>query len=123
VNVPQFEADVDREKAKSHGRAAREPLNETLQINLGSLYVNDFNRFGRTYQVVAQADQQFRDDPATSRGSRRAITAGDMVPHRLAGESERELRPGSRLRITTATSPPTSADRRCRRSAPARART
>jgi multidrug efflux pump subunit AcrB len=61
VNVPQLEADVDREKAKTQGVPLAN-LYETLQINLGSLYVNDFNRFGRTYQVVAQAEQQFRDE-------------------------------------------------------------
>jgi multidrug efflux pump subunit AcrB len=44
-------------------------LFETMQIYLGSLYVNDFNRFGRTYEVVAQADAQFRDrTPKTSPG-------------------------------------------------------
>ncbi len=59
MNVPQLEADVDREKAKAQGVPLAN-LYETLQINLGSLYVNDFNRFGRTYQVVAQAEQQFR---------------------------------------------------------------
>ncbi|MBL8269857.1 efflux RND transporter permease subunit, partial [Steroidobacter sp.] len=55
VNVPQILADVNRVKAKEHGV----PLNnvfETLQIYLASQYVNDFNRFGRTYKVIAQAD-------------------------------------------------------------------
>lgn len=48
MNVPQLEADVDREKANVQGVSLTNPF-ETLQINLGSLYVNDFNRFGRTY--------------------------------------------------------------------------
>ena len=39
---------------------------QTMQVNLGSLYVNDFNRFGRTYQVVAQADAPFRSQVETS---------------------------------------------------------
>src|SRR5262249_9230638 len=62
VNVPQLDADIDRVKAKQQG-VPLQNLFETMQIYLGSLYVNDFNRFGRTYQVVAQADAQFRDRP------------------------------------------------------------
>ncbi len=53
VNVPQLDADIDRVKAKSQG-VPLQNLFETLQIYLGSLYVNDFNRFGRTFQVAAQ---------------------------------------------------------------------
>ncbi|MDB6115290.1 MAG: transporter, hydrophobe/amphiphile efflux family, partial [Lacunisphaera sp.] len=59
INTPQLDADVDRAKAKAMGVPLQNVF-ETMQINLGSLYVNDFNRFGRTYQVVAQADAQFR---------------------------------------------------------------
>ena len=59
VNVPQLLADVNRVKAKEHGIALNDVF-ETLQIYLGSMYVNDFNRFGRTYQVIAQADAEFR---------------------------------------------------------------
>lgn len=60
VNTPQLDADIDRAKAKAQGVPLQNVF-ETMQINLGSLYVNDFNRFGRTYQVVAQADAEFRD--------------------------------------------------------------
>ena len=60
INVPQLEADVDRVKAKSQG-VPLAGVFETMQVYLGSLYVNDFNRFGRTYQVIAQADAAFRD--------------------------------------------------------------
>ena len=59
INTPQLEANVDRAKAKAQGIPLQNVF-ETMQINLGSLYVNDFNRFGRTYQVVAQADAKFR---------------------------------------------------------------
>ena len=59
VNVPQVDAAIDREKAKTHGVAVSD-IFDTLQIYLGSLYANDFNRFGRTYQVNVQAEQQFR---------------------------------------------------------------
>ncbi len=60
VNVPQLEADVDRVKAKSQNVPLSD-LFETMQVYLGSLYVNDFNRFGRTYQVIVQADAPYRD--------------------------------------------------------------
>ncbi|GEP46042.1 efflux RND transporter permease subunit [Brevifollis gellanilyticus] len=79
VNVPQLEADVDREKAKAQG-VPLSNLFETLQINLGSLYVNDFNRFGRTYQVVAQAEQQFRDESSDITKLKTRNLAGEMVP-------------------------------------------
>ena len=61
VNVPQVDADIDRVKAKTHGVAISD-IFDTLQVYLGSLYVNDFNRFGRTYQVNVQANTQFRQD-------------------------------------------------------------
>jgi hydrophobe/amphiphile efflux-1 (HAE1) family protein len=79
VNVPQLDADVDREKAKSAGVPLRN-LFDTLQINLGSVYVNDFNRFGRTWQVVAQADAQFRDHPEDIGQLKTRNAQGDMVP-------------------------------------------
>src|SRR5687767_14012472 len=53
---------------------------ETLQIYLGSLYVNDFNRFGRTYQVVAQAEAPFRDDVSDVSRLKTRNAAGEMVP-------------------------------------------
>jgi hydrophobe/amphiphile efflux-1 (HAE1) family protein len=59
INVPQLFADVDREKVKRQGIVMTD-LFQTMQIYLGSVYVNDFNRFGRTYQVIAQADAPFR---------------------------------------------------------------
>ena len=56
INVPQLFADVDRDKAKQLGIRLND-LFSTLQIYLGSQYINDFNKFGRTYQVIAQADR------------------------------------------------------------------
>lgn len=79
VNVPQLEADVDREKAKMQG-VPLQNLFETLQINLGSLYVNDFNRFGRTYQVVAQAEPEYRDEANDIVRLKTRNLAGEMVP-------------------------------------------
>jgi HAE1 family hydrophobic/amphiphilic exporter-1 len=59
ANVPQLFIDVDREKAKRLDIPLQTIFN-TLQANLGSAYVNDFNLFGRTWRVLVQADQQFR---------------------------------------------------------------
>jgi len=79
VNVPQLDADIDRVKAKTEG-VPLQNLFETMQIYLGSLYVNDFNRFGRTYQVVAQADAPFRERPENITRLKTRNAKGDMVP-------------------------------------------
>jgi hydrophobe/amphiphile efflux-1 (HAE1) family protein len=79
INVPQLDADIDRVKAKSQG-VPLENLFETMQIYLGSLYVNDFNRFGRTFQVVAQADAQFRDHAEDITRLKTRNAKGQMVP-------------------------------------------
>ena len=79
VNVPQLDADVDREKAKTEGVPLGN-LFDTLQIYLGSLYVNDFNRFGRTYEVIAQADSQFREHPDDITRLKTRNDQGEMVP-------------------------------------------
>lgn len=78
VNVPQLDTDIDREKAKAQG-VPLSNLFETLQINLGSIYVNDFNRFGRTYQVIAQAEPRFRDDINDITRLKTRNAAGEMV--------------------------------------------
>jgi multidrug efflux pump len=62
IQVPQYDIDIDREQALIQGIPLDEIFN-ALQIYLGSVYVNDFNMFGRTYQVKAQADADFRQDP------------------------------------------------------------
>lgn len=79
VNVPQIRAQVDREKAKAQG-VDLQNLYETMQIYLGSLYVNDFNRFGRTYQVKAQADMDFRLQPEDIVNLKVRNSSGAMVP-------------------------------------------
>jgi len=79
VSVPQIDADVDRERAKTYGVALTDVF-ETLQVYLGSLYVNDFNRFGRTYQVNVQAESAFRLQPETIRRLETRSATGDMVP-------------------------------------------
>ncbi len=62
INVPQLYADLDRTKARQLGIPVEEVF-RTMQVYLGSMYVNDFNQFGRTYQVIAQADKRFRSSP------------------------------------------------------------
>ena len=79
VNVPQIDADVDRERAKTYGVALTDVF-ETMQVYLGSLYVNDFNRFGRTYQVNVQAESRFRLQPEQIGGLKTRNAAGAMTP-------------------------------------------
>lgn len=79
VNVPQVDAAIDREKAKTHGVAISD-IFDTLQVYLGSLYANDFNRFGRTYQVNVQAEQQFRQDADQIGQLKVRNNLGEMVP-------------------------------------------
>ncbi|MDR6610191.1 efflux RND transporter permease subunit [Pseudomonas synxantha] len=79
VNVPQVDAAIDREKAKTHGVAVSD-IFDTLQVYLGSLYANDFNRFGRTWQVNVQADQQFRLEPEQIGQLKVRNDHGEMIP-------------------------------------------
>ena len=78
INVPQIYADVDREKAKRMGIGLEE-IFAALQVNLGSLYVNDFNRFGRTYQVIVQADAPYRLHPEDIGRIKIRASGGQMV--------------------------------------------
>ena len=79
ANVPQLDVEVDRVKAKAQGVPLTE-LFDTLQAYLGSAYVNDFNMFGRTWQVIAQADGSFRDNVEDIANLRTRNAAGEMVP-------------------------------------------
>jgi multidrug efflux pump len=79
INVPQVTADIDREKARAQGMSLTD-LFETMQVYLGSLYVNDFNRFGRTYEVDVQADQKFRLEPEDVLRLQTRNNQGEMVP-------------------------------------------
>ncbi len=79
IDVPQLFAEVDRTKAKTLGIPLSEVF-DTLQAYLGSAYVNDFNKFGRTWQVMAQADHQFRTRPEDIRNLDVRNASGDMVP-------------------------------------------
>ncbi|RQQ08978.1 AcrB/AcrD/AcrF family protein [Burkholderia stagnalis] len=79
VNVPQLNVDLDRVKAKQLGVSVTDVFN-TMQVYLGSLYVNDFNRFGRVYQVRVQADAPFRQRADDILQLKTRNAAGEMVP-------------------------------------------
>lgn len=79
ANVPQIQVDVDREKAKIHGVAISD-IFQTLQAYMGSVYVNDVNLFGRTYQVNLQADESFRADESQIDRLKVRNRNGEMVP-------------------------------------------
>ena len=79
ANVPQLDVQVDRDKAKAQGVSLTE-LFSTLQTYLGSSYVNDFNKFGRTWRVMAQADGDFRDSVQDIGNLRTRNDRGEMVP-------------------------------------------
>jgi multidrug efflux pump len=79
INVPQLQANVDRTRAKQMGVGLADIYN-TLQINLGSLYVNDFSQFGKTYQVIVQADAPFRADAQAITQLKTRNVSGEMVP-------------------------------------------
>jgi HAE1 family hydrophobic/amphiphilic exporter-1 len=77
--VPQLYANVDRTKVKTLG-VPLDGVFDTLQTYLGSAYVNDFNRFGRTYQVRVQADSAFRATPEDIKRLEVRNADGQMVP-------------------------------------------
>ena len=79
VNVPQLYADIDRTRARQLGVPVTSVL-DTMQIYLGSLYVNDFNKFGRTYSVRVQADAQFRARVDDIGSLKVRSDTGEMVP-------------------------------------------
>ncbi|UJJ60037.1 efflux RND transporter permease subunit [Rhodanobacter denitrificans] len=79
ISVPQVDAEVDREKAKTVGVNLGD-VYQTMQAYMGSLYVNDFNRFGRTYQVNVSADPAFRHTPEDIMQLKTRNAQGQMVP-------------------------------------------
>ena len=79
IGVPKIHADIDREKAQAQGVSLTD-IFTTMQVYLGSLYVNDFNRFGRTYPVTVQADQRFRLQPEDLLRLQTRNGAGQMIP-------------------------------------------
>lgn len=79
VNTPQIDVDVDREKAMTQGVSV-DDIFSTMQIYLGSMYVNDFNRFGRNYQVNVQSQSDFRQEPEQITQLKVRNEQGDMIP-------------------------------------------
>ncbi|ATA54526.1 efflux RND transporter permease subunit [Variovorax boronicumulans] len=79
VNVPQLYADIDRTKARQLGVPVTD-IFDTMQIYLGSLYANDFNKFGRTYSVRVQADAPYRARAEDVGMLKVRSTSGEMVP-------------------------------------------
>ncbi|MGH6647848.1 efflux RND transporter permease subunit [Aquabacterium sp.] len=79
VNVPQLYADIDRTKARQLGVPLTDVF-DTMQIYLGSLYANDFNKFGRTYSVRVQADAAFRARSENVGQLQVRSSTGEMVP-------------------------------------------
>jgi multidrug efflux pump len=79
VNVPQIDSHVDREKVKTYGIRLSDVF-DTMQVYLGSLYVNDFNRFGRTYQVNVQAESPYRLQPEDISHLKTRNAAGELIP-------------------------------------------
>ncbi|MCP4627758.1 MAG: multidrug efflux RND transporter permease subunit [bacterium] len=97
VDVPQLFAEVDRTKAKTLGIPLTEVFN-TLQTYLGSAYVNDFNKFGRTWQVKVQADHKFRIEPRDIRALDVRNAEGKMVPVGTLVDVDRIVGPQTILR-------------------------
>jgi len=79
ANSPQLFADVDRDACSMQGVNLGDVFG-TMQAYLGSRYVNDFNKFGRTWQVIVQADSRFRNDIEDVRKLRVRSSHGAMVP-------------------------------------------
>ena len=79
AGAPSLYADIDREKAEKVGLTPTDVFS-TLQLYLGSQYVNDFNYLGRTYEVLAQADEQFRKTPEDISRLKVRNASGQMVP-------------------------------------------
>ncbi|PXV56904.1 multidrug efflux pump [Dyella jiangningensis] len=79
VSVPQIDANVDREKAKAEGVDLSD-VYQTMQAYLGSLYVNDFNRFGRTYQVNVSAEPSYRHEASDILQLKTRSASGEMIP-------------------------------------------
>jgi multidrug efflux pump len=79
VNVPQLYADIDRVKARQLGVPVTDVF-DAMQIYLGSVYVNDFNKFGRTYSVRVQADAKYRARADDVGQLQVKSTSGEMIP-------------------------------------------
>ena len=98
VSTPQLYLDIDRTKAQLLGINMPDVFN-TLQVNIGSSYVNDFNLFGRTFRVQAQADAEYRLQPKDILNLRVRNSAGETVPLGVVHHHPRHHRPVSRAAL------------------------
>ena len=94
ANIPQYYLDVDRDKAKAQGIALSE-IFMTLQTQLGSSYINDFNKFGRSYQVHLQAESKYRTGPSDLSRFFVRNNEGEMVPLTTVASLKPVLGPNS----------------------------
>ena len=79
ANVPQYFVEVDRLKAKNLGVSLNEVFT-TLQAQLGSIYINDFNKFGQTYRVIMQSESEYRADIDDLENFYVRSSSGEMIP-------------------------------------------
>ncbi|MGA0559674.1 efflux RND transporter permease subunit [Larkinella sp. VNQ87] len=79
TGTPQYSVEIDVKKAKQLGVSTGDIL-QTMQVYYGSTFASDFNRFGKFYRVIAQADSPYRADPSSMNGIYVKNTAGEMVP-------------------------------------------
>ncbi|WP_286266824.1 efflux RND transporter permease subunit [Thalassotalea atypica] len=94
ASVPQYRLEVDRNKAKAQGVALSD-IFTTLQAQLGSLYINDFSQFGRTYRVTIQAESEYRAKPEDLQYYYVRNSEGEMVPLTTLAKLEPILGPTS----------------------------
>ncbi|NMP31228.1 multidrug efflux RND transporter permease subunit [Thalassotalea sp. M1531] len=94
ASVPQYRLEVDRNKAKAQGVALSD-IFTTLQAQLGSLYINDFSQFGRTYRVTIQAESEYRAKPEDLHYYYVRNSDGEMVPLTTLAKLEPTLGPTS----------------------------
>jgi len=97
IGVPQLYADIDRTQAMQLGVDMQDVF-DTMQTYLGSIYVDDFNRFGRTYEVIAQADTPFRSKPDDILRLKTRNADGQMVPFGAFVQVKQTTGPDSAMR-------------------------
>jgi multidrug efflux pump len=98
ANVPQLYVDVDREKAKTLG-VPLEDIFTTLAATMGSYYVNDFNKYGRTWQVLLSAEPNQRTRPEDAGSVYVRSSNGEMIPLRSLARIEYSSGPGTMTRF------------------------
>lgn len=92
ANVPQLRIDLDREKAKALGVAISD-VYAAMQATFGAYYVNDFNKFGRTFKVQIQSEADFRDRPEDLRDVFVRSSKGEMIPLTAIASIEKSTGP------------------------------